>query len=307
MISVVIPAHDEAAVIERCLSRLVDGAPQGALEVIVVCNGCRDDTALRAQDFGPPVRVLSVDEASKARALQLGDREARSFPRFFIDADVVVSFPALRDVARRLTAGDALAAAPRAEVDMRPTTWPVRAFYRVWTRLPYFDGSMVGSGVYALSEEGRRRFGRFPEVIADDEFIRRQFRPGERLRVDTCRFTITPPSSVSGLLADKTRSRLGLYQLDRQFPELRSSLGLASWLRQSTRALLGRPTTWPSLPVYACVTLLARLRASRRAAAGDFDGWGRHPTSRPPTPPDRLAEPSLPTAAEPPRGGAIRR
>ena len=43
---------------------------------------------------------------------------------------------------------------------------------------------MIGVGVYALSEEGRRRFDEFPEVIADDGYVRMLFSGTERIRVD---------------------------------------------------------------------------------------------------------------------------
>src|SRR5262245_58336894 len=49
MASVVIPAHNEARVIERGLSSLLEGARPGELEIVVVCNGCTDDTAARAR------------------------------------------------------------------------------------------------------------------------------------------------------------------------------------------------------------------------------------------------------------------
>ncbi|MGD9408165.1 MAG: glycosyltransferase, partial [Gammaproteobacteria bacterium] len=45
LISVVIPAHDEEAVIQRTLGALLRSADPGEFEVIVVCNGCSDATA----------------------------------------------------------------------------------------------------------------------------------------------------------------------------------------------------------------------------------------------------------------------
>jgi glycosyltransferase involved in cell wall biosynthesis len=280
LISIIVPAHDEAALIQECLRGLTAGAHAGGLEVIVVCNGCSDDTEARARAFGGLVRVLATDVASKTRALNLGDEEARGFPRFYVDADVALDRTAIEQVARALREGPALAAAPTARVDARYASWPVRAYYRVWTALPYFDGAMIGSGVYALSEEGRRRFGRFPDVIADDEFIRRQFLPGERRRVEGCYFTIRPPSRLRGVIREKSRSRLGLYQLGRRHPALAQG---AVHLRaaKAGAALLARPDIWPSLPVYLLVAAITRWRARRRALLGDFVGWERDATSRP--------------------------
>ena len=158
------------------------GARPGELEVIVACNGCTDRTADIARGFGEPVRVLETDQASKTAALNAADEVATGFPRFYVDADVVLDLASIRAMAAVLERGDALLAAPSLRMDLSKTTWPVRAYYRVWTSLPY-NQVMVGTGAYGLSRAGRARFDRFPDVIADDGFVRFQFRPGERRTV----------------------------------------------------------------------------------------------------------------------------
>ena len=75
MISVIVPAHNEARVIGRCLRSVTEGARPGELEVIVVCNGSTDGTAAVAGAF-EGVRVIESREASKAAALNLGDLHA---------------------------------------------------------------------------------------------------------------------------------------------------------------------------------------------------------------------------------------
>ena len=79
--SVIIPAHDEAAVIARCLSSLFSEIDPAQLEVVVVCNGCSDGTPDVVTASGFPVRVVEIPEASKMKALTAGDAAARSFPR----------------------------------------------------------------------------------------------------------------------------------------------------------------------------------------------------------------------------------
>ncbi len=83
--SVIIPAHNEEAVIARCLSSLLEGAPSGTaeeVEVIVVCNGCDDHTAQVAREIAPRATVLEIPVASKVAALNAGDEEAAHFPAF---------------------------------------------------------------------------------------------------------------------------------------------------------------------------------------------------------------------------------
>ena len=88
-LGVVIAAHNEEAVIGRCLRRLLAGAEPGEFDVVVVANGCTDRTAEVARDF-PGVRVIELDQAGKAAALNAGDRASEVFPRLYLDADVLL-------------------------------------------------------------------------------------------------------------------------------------------------------------------------------------------------------------------------
>ncbi len=190
MISVIVPAHNESSGIDRCLDVLLEGCAEGELQVVVVCNGCDDDTAAIARRYGAPVEVVETPVASKAAALRLGDEAAQGFPRFYLDADVELPLESLRRVADVLRDGPWLAAAPCLRVDLSGRRWAIRAYYAIWTRLPYHASGMIGSGVYALSEAGRSRFETFPDLISDDGFVRLQFSPEERTSVPNSEFTI---------------------------------------------------------------------------------------------------------------------
>ena len=185
-VSVVIPAHNEEAVIGRCLNAILDGAKPGELDVVVACNGCSDATAEIARSFGNDVRVVETPTASKTAALNAGDRAARGFPRFYVDADVLLPLESIRRTANVLEGDGILAAAPRVDFDLTRSNLLVRAFYRVWTRNPYFDSGKISSGVYAVSKEGHARLEKFPDLTADDEYVRRLFRSHERATAPDC-------------------------------------------------------------------------------------------------------------------------
>lgn len=102
MISIVVPAHNESSVIGRTLGAWVNQADPGELEVIVVCNGCSDNTAEIARRFGRTVRVIESDVASKSHALNLGDAAAVGFPRIYADADIILTVGAIRALTHRL-------------------------------------------------------------------------------------------------------------------------------------------------------------------------------------------------------------
>src|SRR5262245_18389828 len=94
--SVVIPEHDEAPAIQRCVDALFTGCRQGELDVVVVCNGCSDATAALARSSGHPVRVIELGKASKPAALRTGDAAVSAFPRLYLDADVSLPGSAAR-------------------------------------------------------------------------------------------------------------------------------------------------------------------------------------------------------------------
>ena len=117
-VSVIIPAHNEARVIDRCLRSMHRGSVTGELEIIVVCNGCSDETAAVAGRSVPGVRVVDLEHASKSAALNAGDAIATRFPRFYVDADVEVAIEAIRATAAELSAARALCAAPRPKFEL---------------------------------------------------------------------------------------------------------------------------------------------------------------------------------------------
>lgn len=276
MASIVIPAHNEASVIERSLQALVQQLRKDD-EVYVVANGCTDCTAELAEAF-PAVRVLRTPLPSKAAALNLGDAHAHSFPRVYLDADVVLEPGALDSLRHALTHGGWLAAAPEPRMDLTGASWAVRAFYRIWLALPYCRAGMIGAGVYALSEEGRARFERFPDLIADDGFVRAQFREHERTAVPGPAAIVRAPASLAWLLKIKARSRLGGWQLRQAFPELQQNEekdyrgAIAQWLF--------RPGDWPALVVYLYVNLAARLLAWHRRRDFSKYRWERDLSTR---------------------------
>ncbi|MEM9459121.1 MAG: glycosyltransferase [Myxococcota bacterium] len=267
MFSVIIAAHDQSDVIERCLRSILAGAEPDEMEVIVVAHACRDDTATRARAFGEPVRVLEVDSRSKAEALNRGDEDASCFPRMYIDPDIIVEIEALRRVAAILADGSAvLAAAPEAEFDYAGRSPVVQSFYKVWSSLPFFTENLIGAGFYAMSRQGRARFGKFPELIGEDAFVRLTVAPHERRSARGSSFRITPPRSLRGVVERMTKVRAGKAELHAKFPELLKNETTRP--RRSLRIIAERPDLWVHAPVYLGVMGLAKLAAGLRRVSG---------------------------------------
>lgn len=280
-IPVIIPAHNEEAVIGRCLDALLREARPGEFIPIVVANGCTDRTAARAREFGDRVVVIDTPTPGKTNALNLGDETAGdAFPRIYLDGDLVLSTRAARAIVDAIAAPATLAAAPRFEFDLHGASWPVRAYYDIWSRMPYFDTGRI-AGAFALSREGRARFGAFPHVISDDGFVRLQFAPSERKTVSDEIVTVVAPRTLADLLKIKTRSKAGTMELRAKFPELFANETASEGA--SARRMLLSPWLWPQCAVYAYVNLTAKRRARARLAKS-ATVWERDESSRTPTP-----------------------
>jgi glycosyltransferase involved in cell wall biosynthesis len=295
MISVVIPAHNEEAVIGRCLPALLRGARDGELDVVVVCNGCSDRTAQVARGFGASVSVIETPVASKVHALNLGDDAARSLPRFYIDADVVLPLEHLRQLAAALSDRQMLAVAPRFRMNLEHSSWFVRAFYAVNDLMPSSREGIGGSGVYGLSQQGRARFDLFPDLTADDGFVRLQFSPSQRVTVENCFSSVTAPRTLWELIRIKTRSHYGNMELQAKFPQLwTSNRGQSNG--GALKRLARRPTCWGKLAVYLFVKSAARWRAWRQLRFGRALVWERDESARAVA----VTEPVLPASEQPP-------
>ncbi|MFK4382296.1 MULTISPECIES: glycosyltransferase [unclassified Bradyrhizobium] len=277
MISIVVPAHNESSVIARTLRQWVGNPASDQIRVVVVCNGCSDDTANVARRFGPAVNVVESNIARKTHALNLGDQIADAFPRIYVDADILITVDAILALARRLDEGDVLAVAPTADINLAGCSWLVRKYFGIRSRLPSSREGIGGSGVYALSEAGRKRFGQFPDITADDTFVRLQFRPEERETLPRVRSTVFAPRTLLQLIAVRTRAYRGTFELARRFPELRVNKGPANG--RALIALFKEPRLWAGLLIYCGVNIAARCKATLGSRRGAHP-WQRDETSR---------------------------
>jgi glycosyltransferase involved in cell wall biosynthesis len=275
--SIIIPAHNEEAVIGRCLDALLGDAEPGEFGVIVVANGCSDRTAEVALEFGDKVVVIDTPTPGKPNALNLGDEAAGDcFPRIYLDGDLVLSTHAARAIARAVGNDGVLAAAPKFRFDLEGASWAVRAYYRIWSLMPYFDTGRI-AGAFALSREGRDRFGAFPEIISDDGYVRLHFAPGERVTIETETVTVVAPRTLGDLLKIKTRSKAGTMELRSRYPEL--FVNETASEGGSLKRMLRIPWLWPQCAVYAHVNLTAKRRARARLARSE-SLWERDESSR---------------------------
>jgi hypothetical protein len=277
MTTIVIPAHNEGQVIGRLLRQL-GSAAQGEFDILVVANGCTDDTADIAAAFGPRVRVLSIPVASKHQALVAADDATSDFPRIYVDADVEVRTQDVLALAAAVTRPGILAAAPERVLDLASRPWSVRWFYDVWARLPEVRRGLWGRGVIAMAESGQQRLAGLPPLIADDLAASLLFAPQEQAIVPGASVIIHPPRTFTDLLRRRVRSATGTAQMERvqHAPD-----SIARTRMPDLAAIIrSEPRMAPRVAYFLAVAVLARLRARRAVARGDFSTWLRDESSR---------------------------
>jgi len=211
--TIIIAAFNEANVIGRTIEQLRDSVSE-SFQVIVVCNGCTDNTEAILRNEYPDIHCLSMETASKALAIRLAESLSPGFPRVYLDADIVLPGKqalALIDYARQRDKPGLIV--PRSVIDSKASSSMVQRYYRAWYRTPHVQLLGYGAGVYVVNEAARQRFGVWPDLIADDAFIRSQFEPSEIEVVDFCDVTVMAPKSLWWLIKVKTRSKLGNLQL----------------------------------------------------------------------------------------------
>ena len=280
MISIVIPAYNEGRVIGRLLEQLTSDAHPGEFDVIVIANGCTDDTVKIAEGFGSPVRVLTMEAASKAQALSAGDQAALAFPRVYVDADVEIGTKDLRLLTEALARPDVLAAAPERELPLADRPRSVRWFYDIWTRLPEVQNGLFGRGVIAVGEQGHSRIrGLHHGVISDDLVISLAFKPGERAIVRDAHAVIHPPRTFADLLKRRIRVMEGTAQLKSMKSAPDAGAAQTTW--SSLISLARRdPGLTPRIGLFFAIAVLARFKARRSARRNHNSVWHRDESSR---------------------------
>ena len=271
MLSVVIPACNEAALIGSCLSALLaSDDPGGPVQVIVSANACRDATvaiarakADAARARGWALHVLDRAEPGKPGALNAADAVAAHGMRLYLDADVTVSPPLLAQLAQALDRAPAAYASGRVRITGQGPT--ARLYARLWARVPFMAQGVPGCGAFAVNAAGRARWGAFPDIIADDAFVRLHFAPAERHLVPAS-YDWPVAEGLGNLIRVRRRQDRGVAEIAARFPHLtanedKARLGATGLARLALRDPAG-------FAVYAGVAL------GTRAARGDA-GWSR--------------------------------
>jgi glycosyltransferase involved in cell wall biosynthesis len=299
-ISVLIPAHNESEFLPFCLQSLLKQELAQIMRVIVIDNGSHDNTVEVASQWAPrfaaaghEMLVLHLPRGNKPAALNAGDAAAvEDACRIYLDADVQLSPGCVAKTAAALADGSAVwMCCPKMRV-APSKSWATRTYARVWTGLPWVNSDAIGGGFYAVSAHGRKRWDRFPDIVAEDVFVQSQFLKNERCVLNDEHFLIPLPDGLADLIQVRTRWVRG----NRELAKLHAGeWGRAAFpFRDRIKLLLTQPHLWTGLPLYFLVNLCGMWNARRRERLGTKLWERRRPQLDPASPDDPKLAPLSP-------------
>ncbi len=279
MLSIIIPSNNEESCIQTCLNAVLAQTnlpTDHGVEVIVAANGCQDRTVELSNEMEPAfaaagfkLRVLDIEIGNKINALNVAEVSASHENRVFIDADVVIEPPILAELLEILDRPTPVYASGAVRVP-RPASFISRAYAKVWTNMPFFRDGVPGIGLYAMNGAGRARWGKFPDIIADDRFVRLQFAPTERHKTKAG-YDWPLPEGFNNLVHVRHRWREGNIELAERFPALTANDSEINTSSGNALRLLRTPI---ASAVFVLVYLASNARA-RRTKGEDNVAWRR--------------------------------
>ena len=276
-VTAVLAVHDGAAHVRAKLEGLLAlDYPPGLLDIVVACDGCRDDTAARARALGDPrIRVLEFAERrGKAACLNDAVAEARGEVLLMTDVRQRLEPDALRQLVANL--GDAQVGAVGGQLRLFDAhtgfARGIDAYWRYETLIRASEsrsGSVIGvsGALYAMR---RALFRPLPAgTVLDDVLVPMQV-AAAGLRV------VYEPAAVAWDGSSqqpreeqrrKIRTLAGNYQLVQLAPWLLLPWRNPLWFRFVSHKLLRLLAPWLLLALALSATLLATRHALFAATA----------------------------------------
>ncbi len=284
-VSVLIPAFNEARVIKASVKRVLQSC-NIRLEVIVIDDGSKDETsAIVARSFGddPRVRLLTLENGGKARALNEGLKLASGEIIIALDADTQFETETIARLARWFVDPEIGAVAGNAKVGNRHnlvTRWQAVEYVTAQNlerrALSRFDAIMVVPGaVGAWRRAALAEVGDYPtDTLAEDQDLTIAIqRKGWRIGYDVDAVAWTEaPESFRALSTQRFRWAYGTLQclwkhrsiLRERKPEGLAYIGLPqAWLFQIGFAMIS--------PLIDLALLVSLVSTWQRVQQHDWD------------------------------------
>ncbi len=272
MLSILIPANNEAAHIGACLEAVLASKGLARAQIVVAANGCSDDTVAISQSFterasqkGWTLEVLDLPAIGKIGALNAADGAAAYAKRVYLDADVLVDAALFGELSEVLDIEAPRYASGQLRLS-KAQSWATRAYARTYAKVPFITDGVPGAGLFAVNAAGRARWEEFPDIISDDTFVRLSFAPNERVGVATG-YDWPLVEGFGALVRVRRRQNAGVDEVFARYPDLAKNdeklpVGAGQMFGMALRDPIG-------FGVYVAVALVVKITPQ------EAQGWER--------------------------------
>src|SRR4051794_22257874 len=232
-ITILIAAYNESAAIAETIHSVAKQQYPGDLEVLVIDDGSRDDTAARVEAIQYPwLKLLRQPRnAGKAAALNRGLAEAHYGLVITLDADCYLYKRALHKLVERYTSdpADTRAVAGAVLVRNSRTNWVTKVqewdyfhgIAAIKRTQSFYHGTLVAQGAFSIYDRATlQKVGGWPECVGEDivltwAILRQGYRVGHA--EDACCFT-NAPDRLGQFIRQRQRWSRGMMEAFRQYP-----------------------------------------------------------------------------------------
>lgn len=210
---VIIPARNEMVKLAQTAPALKIALTGLPAEVIYILNATTDGSEeIIRSVFGERARIIVLAGGGKSGALRAGDNEAENNIRVYLDADVIVAPSIFRTLLLPLIEGTADLVAPRLSVDLSQSSGLSLRVGRVWAdQLNRRENAFMCCT--AFSEAGIQKRGKWPDVLADDDWARNRIDPTRRKIIETAQARVSAPRNLKSWLIVRARWIRGTKEL----------------------------------------------------------------------------------------------
>jgi len=209
--AIIIAAYNEESSIDQLLTNL-GGGKSNLFQIVVMCNGCTDNTEKTIRTQFPDVYLGALQEASKSLAIRAAETLDIGFPRLYLDADIGLSEKQAESLFNAVKADNQVGLfVPASKTDTKSSSYLVDQYYQAWYSTSFVKEQGFGCGCYIINQSSREAFGLWPELISDDGFLRAIF--DNVVVINEVCVTVTAPKTILSLLKIKTRSKYGNIEL----------------------------------------------------------------------------------------------
>lgn len=227
--SIIIPAYNEESLIATRLTQLADALPKNCTEIIIICNGCIDQTYTVAKNTIDTINntvyhcnfmLVEISKGCKINALNEGVKQSNNNTIILLDADIDISSSNCADLVAILASKSLMAVSPKAIFDFKKSSWLIKKFYSVVSKSTYNQQHRIAN-VIALAPEAVKKLFPLPIIIADDAYIQRSITEKDYLVVNNLTYRFACPLTILSTIKVQSRIIRGNLQLKKTHPNLK--------------------------------------------------------------------------------------